>query len=105
MHYFKRLWNESRGDEHDRWGSSTWYLETDDEYWVSRQIEVYADGTVLQYDRQHLDDHYGGLSEKPIDAGDFAPFVITKVEFEDVWSRFRPMNRRPDASIDLPSQG
>lgn len=69
------------------------YFEADDDLWISRQIEVYADGTVLQYDREHLDDRYGGLSEKPIDVDDFAPFAIMQAEFEEVWSRFRPVNR------------
>jgi hypothetical protein len=93
MHYFKRQWEESRGDEHADWGASTWYFETEHDMWPIRQIEVYASGTVLQYDRDHIEDVFGGLSEAPLDATEFAPFVITQAEFERIWSCQKPMNR------------
>ncbi len=31
MRYFKRYWNKLRGDEHDDWGCSWWFFETDAE--------------------------------------------------------------------------
>ena len=61
--------------------------------WPSRQIEVYANGTVLRYDQGHIEDEHGGLSEAPLDAQDFAPFEITQAEFESVWSSSPPANR------------
>lgn len=61
--------------------------------WPSRQIEIYANGTVLQYDQRHIEDEYGGLSEAPLDPEDFAPFEITQAEFEGVWSSRPPANR------------
>jgi hypothetical protein len=75
------------------WGTSTWYFETEPDLWPTRQIEVYANGTVLQYDRQHLGDKFGGLSEAALDAEDFSPFEITQDEFERAWSTHRPVNR------------
>ena len=93
MHYFKRQWDELRGDEHDDWGTSIWYFETEPDFSVTRQIEVYASGTVLHYDRQHLGDTYGGLSDQPLGADDFAQFAIEQSEFEQVWSSRKPFNR------------
>ena len=86
MQYFKRYWNETRGDEHSGWGTSTWYFETDVDMWPTRQIEVYESGTVLRYDRQRDEDAFGGLSQVALDAKEFAPFAITQAEFEQVWN-------------------
>ncbi len=86
MLYFKRPWNESRGDEHNDWGPSIWYFETDAEMWPNRQMEVYANGKVLKYEQQHQDDKFGGLSEVVLDEYAFAPFVITCEEFETAWN-------------------
>jgi hypothetical protein len=93
MKYLKGHWNESRGDEFDEWGTSDWYFECESEMWVARQIEIYANGSVLHYDREHLDDRFGGLSEKPTDAEyetDLVP--IEAAEFEDVWASRKPLN-------------
>jgi len=93
MHYFKRQWDESRGDEHNDWGTSVWYFETEPDLSVTRQVEIYAGGNVLQYDRQHLRDSYGGLSDQSLAADDFAQFAITQLEFEQAWNSRKPFNR------------
>jgi len=93
MHYFKRHWDEPRGDKHDDWGTPDWYFETEPDFCVTRQIEIYANGTVLFYDRQHIEDEFGGLAEKALGADDFAPFGIEQSEFEQVWSSRKPFNR------------
>jgi hypothetical protein len=90
MHYFKRYWDESRGDAHNDWGTSTWYFETESDMWPTRQVEIYANGRVLRYDRQHIEDEFGGLSEAALDATEFAPFAIARSEFEQVWSSQTP---------------
>lgn len=90
MHYFKRHWDESRGDTHDDWGTSTWYFETEPDMWPTRQIEIYANGRVLRYDSQHIEDEFGGLSEAALDATEFAPFAIAHSEFEQAWSSQTP---------------
>jgi hypothetical protein len=93
MHYFKREWHESRGDQYNDWGASTWYFETGEDMWPVRQIEVYVNGNVLHYDRHHAEDEFGGLSLAALDADDFESFVILQIEFEHVWDSLKPMNR------------
>src|SRR4051812_34097671 len=48
-HFYRRRWDETRGDEFDSWGHSLWYFETDDEGWPIRQVELYDAGRVLRY--------------------------------------------------------
>jgi hypothetical protein len=85
MQYFKRHWDDSRGDTHADWGDSTWYFETEPDMWPCRQIEVYAHGAILKYDLTHIRDAFGGLSEVPLDAAEYAQFAISREEFEQVW--------------------
>ena len=61
---------------------------------VNRQIEVYANGKVLHYDCQHIQDAYGGLADQPLGSDDFAAFEITPAEFEQVWESQRPLNKQ-----------
>jgi hypothetical protein len=93
MRYFKRRWDESRGDEYDSWGASTWYFEVGDDGYAVRQLERYDHGEILKYDETHLDDEFGGLGEKALELDDFAPFEIDRQEFESVWSSSTAMNR------------
>ena len=93
MRYFKRHWNEVRGDAHSDWGTSTWYFEADQDLTVTRQIEIYLSGTVLHYDRQNLHDEFGSLADQPLDASDFGFFAIEQAEFEQTWSSRKPLNR------------
>ena len=92
MHYFKREWSETRGDSYNNWGTSIWYFEAEPDLCVTRQVEVYVNGQILRYDRQHLKDEYGGLAEKPLDADDFLPFTIERSEFEQAWNSHKPFN-------------
>lgn len=91
-HYFKRRWNECRGDDFGAWGCSLWLFETDEELWPMRQIEVYEGGQVLFYDREHPDDKYGGLGEAALDPEEFDELRITSEEFEHAWSSNEPLN-------------
>ena len=83
--YFKRRWEEHPGDEHDSWGYSDWYFETDEHGDVLRQVEVYDHGPILRYGSHHPLDEYGGLSDQPIDLGDFDPFAISAEDFQKAW--------------------
>jgi cation diffusion facilitator CzcD-associated flavoprotein CzcO len=85
MRYFKRYWDESRGDAHDAWGGSWWYFETSGDGVVTRQVEVYDHGPTLRYDKHRLHDEFGRLSDKPLELGEFAGFEIAREEFERVW--------------------
>ncbi len=93
MWYFRRPWNECRGDDHDDWGTSIWYFEVGDDRWGIRQIEEYANGYVLTYDDVHDDDDFGGLSLAPFDLEEFQPFAIDAKEFENAWTNAKPFNR------------
>lgn len=96
MRCFKRDWDERRGDGLAGWGTSTWYFEVGDDRFVSRQLEVYANGRALKYDEGHPEDELGGLSESALDLeGDgFLPFEITRAEFEAAWASTEAVNRR-----------
>ncbi|MFD2915485.1 MULTISPECIES: hypothetical protein [Flavobacteriaceae] len=85
MNYFKRKWNETRGDQYDSWGKSAWYFETDNNGEVLRQIEAYDNGKVLKYDNQNIDDEFGGLADQNLDLSEFVEFSIEKEEFENKW--------------------
>ncbi|WP_146210182.1 hypothetical protein [Vitiosangium sp. GDMCC 1.1324] len=91
MRYFKRPWDESRGDEYDHWGTSVWYLEVDAEGGVSRQLTVFENGSVLKYDEARPEDRYGGLAHTTLDLEEdgFLPFEIDRAEFESAWQRKR----------------
>jgi hypothetical protein len=83
--YFKRYWNEVRGDEFDHWGCSWWYFETDESGSVYRQIEVYDRGPTHRYSDWYPEDDYGGLSKCDLDLGEFREYEIANAEFEQVW--------------------
>ena len=84
LRYFKRRWDESRGDEYKSWGPSDWYFEVDDDCYVIRQLEQYDNGAVLKYDEAYIEDEFGGLAEK-------AP------DLENAWSSMVARNRPQSA--------
>lgn len=83
--YYKRDWNESRGDEYNHWGTSVWYFELDDAGYPVRQIELYQNGTIRKYDRSAPFDSFGMLGDQALDPEEFKPYQITPVEFERAW--------------------
>lgn len=85
LHYFKRFWDESRGDEFDHWGASWWYLEMDSLGDTSRVIQQYENGRILKYDEEHWLDAYGGIPQGGADLTEFAGFEIAAEEFEAGW--------------------
>jgi hypothetical protein len=100
MGYFKRYWDEPRGDAHDAWGCSWWYFETDAAGVVSRQIEVYDHGPTLRYHVGRLNDEFGGLADQPLDLREFAGFRIGAEEFERVWAPVGSPVAEPGAAAD-----
>lgn len=93
MRYFKRHWAEDRGDEYADWGTATYYFEVAPDGSPERQMEVYANGQVLQYDQQHVQDGFGKLADQPLPMDEFAPFEIGGQEFEHAWTYWKPDNR------------
>ncbi|GLU45477.1 hypothetical protein [Allomuricauda sp. NBRC 101325] len=85
MNYFKRNWNETRGDQYDSWGKSIWFFETDNNGEVLRQMEVYENGKTLRYDNQNIEDEFGMLADQNLDLTEFNEFTIEKEEFENKW--------------------
>lgn len=93
MNYYRRPWDETRGDDYSDWGTSTWFFEIGEDGYPARQLELYENGKALAYDTAHADDEFGGLGDQPLDLQEFAPFEITKAQFEQAWSTAQPVNR------------
>jgi hypothetical protein len=87
--FYRRRWDNTRGDEFDCWGCSLWYMEIDDQGRPIRQLELYDAGRVLSYDAVHRESRYGSLGQATLnDSGeDWSTFEITDAEFDRVWSR------------------
>lgn len=86
MNYYKRDWDETTGEElTDSWGTSTYYFETDDSGNVTRQLQLFQNGKALKYDKDYVEDKFGGLSEVALDLEEFLPYVIHADEFKQVW--------------------
>jgi hypothetical protein len=78
MPFYRRRWTESRGDEHDDWGGAVYY------FWVwngvlEQQVGVYDSRIVLVYDRNHVEDEFGCISQVPLDADEWSPFEIASM--------------------------
>ena len=106
--YFRRQWDDLRSGDHPSWGEPTFYFETDDRLAAIRQVEVYAGGHRLRYDRAHAEDEHGFLSDGPIFPEDEWPdlFEITAAEFETEWHNDRDTvvpGRRRAAGAPRPS--
>jgi hypothetical protein len=86
--FYRRRWDETRGDEFDEWGHSVWYFEVGDDGWPVRQVEVYDAGPALRYGAGREEDRYGGLGQASLyDLDeDWSRFGIVGDEFERVWN-------------------
>lgn len=87
--FYRRRWDESRGEDFDAGRQSVWYFEVDDGGWPLRQIEVYDTGPVLRYGPGHEQYQYSGLGQARLDDDpeeDRSAFVITQDAFERVWN-------------------
>jgi hypothetical protein len=94
VYHLKKRWNETRGDEHSDWGHSWWYFETDQDGWVTRQLEHFDSGVVLKYDVDHVEDAFGGLAEKPLDQDMLEAGTISREAFEQVWTKLERSDLR-----------
>ncbi len=86
MQYFKRYWDEPRGDATDAWGCSWWYFEADCAGVVTRQAEVYDQGPTLRYSAAEPVGEFGMLCDQPLDFADYVGCAIVASEFESVWT-------------------
>lgn len=85
MPYYRRTWDERRGDEHDAWGDSEWWFDVDDQNYAVRQIEVYSTGPTKRYSESHPEDDAGGLTSEPLDPTQWQPFLVEPAAFEALW--------------------
>lgn len=85
MEYIKIEWNELREEPFNDWGTSTFYLEIDEEGFPSRQIEEYENGAVLKYDEQKTHDSLGMLGDQKIESYEINKLQISKADFEERW--------------------
>ena len=63
--YYRRRWDESRGDAWDSWGPCVYFFEVGGDGWAVRQIEQYETGPTLRYDKDHDEDEHGFLTSEP----------------------------------------
>lgn len=84
---YKRHWDETTGEElTDKWGTSIYYFETDEQLSVIRQIQVFKNGQVLKYSNDFPFDEFGMLPDQQLDKTEFQKFTITESEFTTTWN-------------------
>jgi hypothetical protein len=62
MPFYRRRWDEHRGDRHDDWGAAVYYFRVREGV-IEQQVEIYDAGVMLAYDRYHTRDDFGMLSQ------------------------------------------
>ena len=88
MRYFSGAWTQHGMHlASEQWGNFTYFIEVDGQY-VNRQVNRYANGNVLRYDRPHWCDDFGCMflgrfSHKQKAGRGMAP--LTAAEFERIW--------------------
>ncbi len=77
------------------WGEPTFFLEVNERGDAERELLVYPNGKVLSYDRAHKADEFGALSIMVVDGDEawWAPYAISKEDFERKWAAHSPLNR------------
>ena len=74
------------------WGVFVRYVEVAEDQFANRQVEVFRNGNVLRYDREHWADDFGMLlgrrfSRQPKWRCDFpGARMLSAAEFEKVWN-------------------
>ena len=79
--YYRKRWEETRGDAFGEWGHSSWFFEVEDGH-ATRQVERYDSGPALVYDDESDEDEYGGLTFVEFDVEEWAPFEIDAETFQ-----------------------
>lgn len=101
--YYKTIWDETRGDEYDSWGTSVWYFEVGEDHYPIRQIELYQNGNRLKYHSKKTFDDYGNLGDQPLELEEFREFEIDKDTFETEWNKSNPKKEHQEI-LDLISE-
>ena len=95
--YFRwRIDGDDYVDRSPSWGRSAIYMETSEEGFVGRQIQLFESGVVLAYDGEHYHDDYGWRYPNPVYTDPPRTVPITSKEFHRVWLRHtNAKNREP----------
>jgi hypothetical protein len=80
-HYYRKRWEEPRGDAHVEWGPSSWFFEVVGGQ-ATRQVERYDNGPTLRYDTEHDEGDYGHMTYAEFDIEEWAPFEIDAETFQ-----------------------
>jgi hypothetical protein len=93
--WFRRRWEEPRGDSFDSWGAATYFFETGEDGRPTRQIEVYDAGPTRRYGPGRTEDEFGHLGCATLDGlEDWRPWGISREEFEAAWGQPEEPTRR-----------
>lgn len=92
MPFYRRRWEETRGDEHDDWGPANYYFWVHDGV-LEQQLELYDTGVLLAYDRYLREDQYGQMAREPLDPVEWAQYEIDIVTYE-AETDSKPFNRK-----------
>lgn len=100
--WFRRRWDERRGDALDAWGGATYYFEVDDDGVPTRQIEVYEAGPRLRYGPGQEEDAFGRLAHGPLGRDeDWSEWAISGEDFQAEWDRLvSESHGEPLAQVD-----
>ena len=91
LHFKAPGWSIQRDFVASEWGEFFRYIEVGDDQRTTRQVEVFGNGNMLRYDREHWCDNFAMMvrhkfSRKPKWAVFFpGAEVITLAEFEKIW--------------------
>lgn len=85
MKYYKYKWNESRGDEYDYFGTSTWYFEVGDDDYISRQIVRYEIGLTFKYSVDFQEDEFGGMGYIIFKSEHYDSIEVLNESFDHLW--------------------
>ena len=96
MRYYKRI-DEGRHIGTNWGGDPTYWLEVNERGDADRELQVYPNGNVLRYDRNHPRDSYGALAEMVVDGGEeeWMAYEISPDDFEEQWRTLVPVNCAP----------
>jgi hypothetical protein len=84
--YYRRGWDESRGDAWDSWGRCVYLFEVGADGRAMRQVEQYEGGPTLRYGEGHEEDEHGFLTSEPFPLAEWAQFEVSGETFAEAWT-------------------
>lgn len=86
IYYRRTILEPDETTGHPHWGTSVAYYETADDGGPLRQVQLFANGTILAYDEEHDRDNHGWLDPNRLAPG---PGIVlsTKAKFDMAWAQ------------------